>query len=53
MSESTNDRQFYTETYDVCVGDWPGEIDFYQREIEKLAGTRPCKVLELACGTGW
>lgn len=47
-----NERSFYAETYDVCVQDWPGEIDFYcnliRQEVEANNGT----ILELACGTG-
>jgi ubiquinone/menaquinone biosynthesis C-methylase UbiE len=44
-------REFYAETYDTVVPDWPGEIDFYRA----LAGETHSKgqaVLEVACGTG-
>ena len=27
---SERSAQFYAQTYDVSVGDWPGEIEFYQ-----------------------
>jgi ubiquinone/menaquinone biosynthesis C-methylase UbiE len=44
-------REFYAETYDTVVPDWPGEIDFY-RELAAEAGSRGQAVLEMACGTG-
>jgi len=43
--------QFYAETYDTTISDWPGEMDFYLT----LAGqtcAQGASVLELACGTG-
>jgi SAM-dependent methyltransferase len=43
--------EFYAETYDASVADWPGEIDFYRGMVEK-AKTLDGTVLELACGTG-
>ena len=44
-------RQFYAQTYDAAVSNWPGEIDFYQDlAVEALSTGRP--VLEVACGTG-
>ncbi|HTX91202.1 MAG TPA: class I SAM-dependent methyltransferase [Anaerolineales bacterium] len=53
MSQSEDERgdQFYAETYDESVPDWPNEIDFYQ---EMAAGAKQAgrSVLELACGTG-
>lgn len=44
-------REFYAQTYDVSVHDWPGEIDFY-RALASEAHSRGRGVLELACGTG-
>lgn len=44
-------REFYAQTYDTFVSDWPGEIDFYQA-LSSEALTKGEKVLELACGTG-
>ena len=46
-----NADEFYAETYDDSVPDWPGEMDFYRALAAKVksdAGT----VLEIACGTG-
>jgi len=53
MSQSQEERgdQFYAETYDECVPDWPNEIDFYQ-EMAAHAKQAGGSVLELACGTG-
>ena len=44
-------REFYAQTYDVSVSDWPGEIDFY-RELAAEANGDSQSVLEVACGTG-
>jgi SAM-dependent methyltransferase len=44
-------RDFYAETYDTVVADWPGEIDFYQG-LAKEASASGRAILELACGTG-
>ena len=44
-------REFYAETYEVMVADWPGEIDFY-RELAAEAHGKGKAVLEAACGTG-
>lgn len=52
MSPSSDERQFYAETYDVCVGDWEGELAFYLEQLKKHAQSPPCRVLEIACGTG-
>ena len=53
MSQSQDERgdQFYAETYDESVPDWPNEIDFY---LEMAADAKQAggSVLELACGTG-
>ncbi|MBE0410342.1 MAG: class I SAM-dependent methyltransferase, partial [Anaerolineales bacterium] len=53
MSQSQDERgaQFYAETYDESVADWPNEIDFYQR-MAANAKQADGSVLELACGTG-
>ena len=53
MSQSQDERgaQFYAETYDESVPDWPNEIDFYQ-EMGANAKHAGGSVLELACGTG-
>lgn len=44
-------REFYAETYDTVVPDWPGEIDFY-RKLAAETGSKGQAVLEIACGTG-
>lgn len=44
-------REFYAETYDTVVPDWPEEIDFY-RELAAEAHAVDQAVLEVACGTG-
>jgi len=44
-------REFYAETYDTVVPDWPGEIDFY-RELAAETDSEGQAVLEVACGTG-
>jgi SAM-dependent methyltransferase len=53
MNQSQDERgaQFYAETYDESVPDWPNEIDFYQ-EMAVNAKHAGGSVLELACGTG-
>jgi len=43
--------EFYAQTYDSVVPDWPGEIDFY-RELAAETHARGQKLLEIACGTG-
>jgi len=53
MSQLSDEQvaEFYAQTYDESVPDWPGEIDFYQEmaaEVKRQGGT----VLEIACGTG-
>ena len=45
-------RQFYAETYDTCVSDWSGEIDFYREIATAAVNVEDGVVLELACGTG-
>lgn len=42
------ERDFYAETYDASVADWPGELDFYLALARDARG----EVLELAVGTG-
>lgn len=44
-------RQFYAETYDTVVSDWPGEFAFYQ-DLASEVHSRGQPVLEIACGTG-
>lgn len=47
----TSEDDFYAQTYDRAVPDWPGEMDFYQfyaAEVKSQGGS----VLEVACGTG-
>lgn len=48
---STRAREFYAQTYDVVVSDWPGELDFY-RSFAIEAASRGESVLDIACGTG-
>lgn len=43
--------EFYAQTYDTSVPDWPGEIDFY-RALAAGAQSDGRAVLEVACGTG-
>ena len=53
MSKSLRKQvaEFYAETYDASVPDWPGEIDFY-REMSAEIKPRGQALLEVACGTG-
>lgn len=51
MSQYMGERQFYAQTYDASVPDWPGEIDFY-REMATEVRSNEGGVLEVACGTG-
>jgi ubiquinone/menaquinone biosynthesis C-methylase UbiE len=54
MEQSKNEQnadEFYAETYDDSVPDWPGEIDFY-RALAAKARRDDGSVLEIACGTG-
>jgi len=43
--------EFYAQTYDTTMRDWPGEMDFYRRHAATVHA-RHEGVLELACGTG-
>jgi ubiquinone/menaquinone biosynthesis C-methylase UbiE len=45
-------RQFYAETYDVWMSDWPGEIDFYRKLVAKEVKSKNGIILDVACGTG-
>ncbi len=53
MSQLADQRnvEFYAQTYDASVPDWPGEIAFYQ-EMAAAAQRKGGAVLEIACGTG-
>jgi SAM-dependent methyltransferase len=54
MVQSTsepNADEFYAQTYDDSVPDWPGEIDFYRALAAKVKSFGGA-VLEVACGTG-
>jgi SAM-dependent methyltransferase len=44
-------REFYAQTYEATVPDWPGEISFY-RKLAAKAHAEGQAVLEVACGTG-
>jgi SAM-dependent methyltransferase len=53
MSQASDERnaEFYAQTYDESVPDWPGEIDFYRgmaAEVKRSGGA----MLEIASGTG-
>lgn len=53
MSPSSDQRvaEFYAQTYDESVPDWPGEIEFYRR-LASVVRRKGEGVLEIACGTG-
>jgi SAM-dependent methyltransferase len=53
MTPSSDERvaEFYAQTYDESVPDWPGEIEFY-RELASDLRRRREALLEIACGTG-
>jgi SAM-dependent methyltransferase len=53
MSASPDQRaaEFYAQTYDVSVPDWPGEIDFYRAFSTEVRHNQE-SLLEVACGTG-
>jgi ubiquinone/menaquinone biosynthesis C-methylase UbiE len=48
---SERDAEFYAQTYDVSVPDWPGELDFYREMAAEVKSTGET-ILEIACGTG-
>jgi ubiquinone/menaquinone biosynthesis C-methylase UbiE len=48
LEDQENANEYYAETYDDSVGDWPGEIDFYL----ELVRNHSENVLEIAAGTG-
>jgi ubiquinone/menaquinone biosynthesis C-methylase UbiE len=52
MEQTKSESQFYAETYDICVSDWTGEIDFCREVVDQEVKSRKGSVLELACGTG-
>jgi SAM-dependent methyltransferase len=50
MADESN-VNYYVQTYDEAVDDWPGEMDFYYGlagEVKNAGGS----ILEVACGTG-
>lgn len=54
MDRNTQDQkadEFYDQTYDDSVPDWPGQIDFYRMLADRVK-TISGLVLEIACGTG-
>jgi ubiquinone/menaquinone biosynthesis C-methylase UbiE len=54
MEQSANGQnpdEFYAQTYDDSVPDWPGEIDFYRALAAKVKSAGG-SILEIACGTG-
>jgi SAM-dependent methyltransferase len=53
MSPSSDNRvaEFYAQTYDESVPDWPGEIEFY-RGLASEVKSKEQGLLEIACGTG-
>jgi SAM-dependent methyltransferase len=53
MGQSPEQRtaEFYAQTYDAWVPDWPGELEFY-RDLAVEVVSRGGAVLEIACGTG-
>jgi ubiquinone/menaquinone biosynthesis C-methylase UbiE len=53
MSPSSDQRvaEFYAQTYDESVPDWPGEIEFYRGLASEVRG-KGGSLLEIACGTG-
>ena len=46
-----NAEDFYAQTYDESVPDWPGEIAFYREMAARVKSTGGT-MLEIACGTG-
>ena len=53
MSPTSDQRvaEFYAQTYDESVPDWPGEIEFY-RGLAAEVRDKGQGLLEVACGTG-
>jgi SAM-dependent methyltransferase len=51
QTSGERDTEFYAQTYDVSVPDWPGELDFYQEMAAQVKSAGEA-VLEIACGTG-
>lgn len=53
MTKYASDQaaEFYAETYDASLTDWPGEIDFYLDLAGEISDSG-AYILELACGTG-
>jgi ubiquinone/menaquinone biosynthesis C-methylase UbiE len=46
-----NPDDYYAQTYDDSVPDWPGEIEFYLGLADQVKA-KGGRILELACGTG-
>ncbi len=53
MDNPSDERveQFYAETYDEAVPDWPGEMDFWRSYAAEVRAKRE-RLLDVACGTG-
>jgi SAM-dependent methyltransferase len=53
MTSFSDDRtaEFYAQTYDASIPDWPGELDFYREMAENTKSSGEA-LLEVACGTG-
>jgi SAM-dependent methyltransferase len=53
MTQSSDERdvEFYAQTYDASVPDWPGELDFYREMVAEVKSAGDA-LLEIACGAG-
>jgi SAM-dependent methyltransferase len=53
MSELSDQKwgQFYADTYDEAVPDWPGEMDFWRSYADGIRAKGE-RLLDVACGTG-
>lgn len=52
VNQNVDIEEFYAETYDVCMSDWSGEIDFYRELVATELKSKEGIVLDVACGTG-